>query len=319
MTEAAASLIRFVAGELDRPIAPAVTAFAAELAARGGRGVVGVLFYGSALRTGATDGLLDFYILLDELEAWDQTPFQRAGNRRLPPNVEYAETTAAGMTLRAKLAVMTLAQFVDHARAKSLDTTIWARFAQPAGLAWRRDLFAGAQVAEAVAGACRAAAWWAAHLGPERGRAADFWQALFSRTYASELRVEGVNRPGSIIDAAPERYDAMLRLAWAAEGIAFGEQEGDSGGAPILAPHISDQARADAKRAWRTRSRLAKPLNLARLAKAAFTFSGGADYVAWKIERHSGHKEIVTPFQRRHPLLAAGPALWRLWRKGVLR
>jgi hypothetical protein len=60
-------------------------------------------------------------------------------------------------------------------------------------------------------------------------------------------------------------------------------------------------------------------LNLARLAKAAFTFSGGVDYIAWKIERHSGHKIEVTPFQRRHPLLAAGPALWRLWRQGVLR
>ncbi len=317
MTEAAATLTRFVADELDRPIAPAVTTFAAELAARGGRGVVGVLFYGSALRTGATDGLLDFYVLLDQLEAWDQTPFQRAGNRRLPPNVEYAESTAAGMTLRAKLAVMTLEQFVDHARAMSLDTTIWARFAQPAGLAWRRDAFAGQQIAEAVAVACRGAAWWAAHLGPERGRAGEFWQALFSRTYASELRVEGTNRPGSIIDAAPERYDAMLRLAWAAEGIEFEERGGT--GAPVLAPRISEQQRADAKRAWRTRARLAKPLNLARLAKAAFTFSGGADYIAWKIERHSGHKEIVTPFQRRHPLLAAGPALWRLWRKGVLR
>ncbi|MFL1875823.1 hypothetical protein ACIKT0_11600, partial [Hansschlegelia beijingensis] len=77
--------------------------------------------------------------------------------------------------------------------------------------------------------------------------------------------------------------------------------------------------RADAERAWRRRKRIAKPLNLARLAKAAFTFSGGVDYLAWKIERHSGHRVEVTPFQRRHPLLAAGPALWRLWRKGVLR
>ncbi|WP_020180139.1 hypothetical protein [Methylopila sp. M107] len=355
MTAPAASLVAFVAEELDRPIPTAVTAFAAELAARGGRGVIGVLFYGSALRTGATDGLLDFYILLDELEAWDQTAFQRFGNRRLPPNVEYAETTAAGMTLRAKLAVMTLAQFVDHARALSLDTTIWARFAQPAGLVHRRDAFAGRQVAEAVAGACRGAAWWAAHLGPERGTPAEFWRALFSKTYASELRVEGTGRPGSIIDAAPERYDALLRLAWAAEGIAFAEDgEGAStvmpgeagyprlglappsevvdtrpsaghdggglGASPsFVRPRLTEVERADAKRAWATRARLAKPLNLARLAKAAFTFSGGADYLAWKIERHSGHKIEVTPFQRRHPLLAAGPVLWSLWRKGVLR
>lgn len=313
MTAPAAALTRFVAEELDRPIAPAVATFAAELAARGGQGVVGVLYYGSSLRTGATDGLLDFYVLLDRLEAWDQTPFARAGNRRLPPNVEYAETTAAGMTLRAKLAIMTLEQFRRHARALSRDTTIWARFAQPSALVWRRDAAAGAAVAEAVAGAVRGAAWWAAHLGPQKGSANAFWGALFARTYASELRVEGASRSGSIIEAAPERYDATLRLAWAAENIAFRDDLGE------LTPEISAAERANAERAWQTRKRLAKPLNLLRLSKAAFTFAGGPDYLAWKIERHSGHKIEVTPFQRRHPLLAAGPVLWRLWRKGVLR
>ncbi|RXF75508.1 hypothetical protein [Hansschlegelia zhihuaiae] len=313
MTAPGAALVRFVAEELARPVPAAVSTFAAELAARGGQGVVGILFYGSALRTGATDGLLDFYVLLDRLEAWDASPLLRFGARHLPPNVEYAETTAAGMTLRSKLAVMTLGQFRRHARHQSRDTTIWARFAQPSALAWSRDAFAAQAVAEAVAVAVRGAAWWAAHLGPEKGSAAGFWSALFSRTYSSELRVEGASRPGSIVEAAPDRYDAALRLAWAAEGIAFRDDLGE------LSPAIGRQARADAERAWRARKRLAKPLNLLRLAKAAFSFSGGADYIAWKIERHSGHKIEVTPFQRRHPLLAAGPALWRLWRKGVLR
>ena len=359
-------LAAFVAEELDRPVASAIAAFAAEIAARGGAGVVGVLFYGSALRTGATDGLLDFYVLLDDLEAWPARPLLRWGNRQLPPNVEYAETTAAGMTLRSKFAVMTLDQFRRHARALSRDTTIWARFAQPCGLVFRRDEAAGAAIADAVAGAVRGAAWWAARLGPKSGTAAAFWSALFSRTYASELRVEGASRPGSIVDAAPGRYAEILRLAWEADGLAFDEQgddspsplrggvrggggpgkgvegdaalrgtsaprseppppltpphkgEGDKGGA-MLRPHVSDRDRADAERAWRTRQRLAKPLNLLRLAKAAFTFSGGADYIAWKIERHTGQRFEVTPFQRRHPLLSAGPVLWRLWRRGVLR
>lgn len=313
MTAAQATLIRFVAEELAQPVPAAVAAFAAELAARGGQGVVGVLFYGSALRTGATDGLLDFYVLLDRLEAWDASPALRFGNKILPPNVEYAETTAAGMTLRAKLAVMTLDQFRRHARHESRDTTIWARFAQPCALVWSRDAFAARSVAEAVSIAVRGASWWAAHLGPEKGSAADFWLALFSRTYASELRVEGASRSGSIVDAAPERYARALRLGWDAEGIAFREDLGE------LAPEVSEDARQKAEGAWRTRKRLAKPLNLLRLAKAAFSFSGGVDYIAWKIERHSGHRVEVTPFQRRHPLLAAGPALWRLWRKGVLR
>lgn len=308
-----APLVAFVAEELARPMAPAVEAFAAEIAARGQGGVVAVLFYGSALRTGATDGLLDFYVLLDDLAAWDWSPAARRGAARLPPNVEYSETTAAGMTLRAKIAILSLDQFREHARAKSYDTTIWARFAQPTALVFARDEAARAAAAEAVAIAVRGAAWWAAHLGPEQAPAPAFWAALFARTYASELRVEGANRAGSIVDSAPERYAAILPLAWEAEGMPFA-RDGET-----LAPVLTPRQRADAERAWRRRKRIAKPLNLARLAKAAFTFSGGVDYLAWKIERHSGQTIEVTPFQRRHPLLAAGPALWRLWRRGVLR
>ncbi|MET0313735.1 MAG: hypothetical protein ABW275_05025 [Hansschlegelia sp.] len=315
MTDAAPRLVAFIAAELAAPPAPAVQAFAAELAARGGAGTVAVLFYGSALRTGATDGLLDFYVLLDDLAAWDAGRLARAGNRALPPNVEYAETTNAdGTTLRAKIAIMSLAQFRKHARAGSYDTTIWARFAQPVALAWSRDAAATEAAAEAVSLAARGAAWWAAHLGPVEAQPVTFWSALFTRTYASELRVESAARPGSIVDSAPERYAALLPLAWEAEGLAF-DRTRDGG----LTPRITEAARSNAKRAWRRRKRLAKPLNLARLAKAAFTFSGGVDYIAWKIERHSGQQVVVTPFQRRHPLLAAGPALWRLWRRGVLR
>ncbi|HVI30098.1 hypothetical protein [Hansschlegelia sp.] len=308
------ALVAFIRDELNRPVAPAVRAFAAEIAARGRGGVAAVLFYGSALRTGELDGLLDFYVLLDDPAAWDWRAPARAGARVLPPNIEYAEHDAGDAKLRAKIAIMTLAQFRDHARAQSLDTTIWARFAQPVAVVYARDAVAAEAATQAVAGAVRGAAWWAARLGPEQGRGDDFWRELFRRTYASELRVEGAGRAGSIVDTAPERYAAVLPLAWAADGLAFAQGPGEA-----LAPALTASQRADAERAWRRRKRIAKPLNLARLAKAAFTFSGGVDYLAWKIERHSGHRVEVTPFQRRHPLLAAGPALWRLWRKGVLR
>lgn len=312
--EACERLRAAVAAELAAPVQPAVRAFAAELAARSGGKAAGVLFYGSALRTGETDGLLDFYVLLDALSDWDAGLIARAGNAVLPPNVEYAESRQVDLTLRAKVAVMTVAQFRRHARARSYDTTIWTRFAQPAALAHVRDRQAGEAIAEAVARAVRSASWWAAHLGPYAGPSASYWGALFTRTYASELRVESAARPGAIVERAAERFDAMLRLGWAAEGIAF---LADAVGA--LVPNLSRSERAKAKRGWSWRSRLAKPLNLARLAKAVFTFSGGVDYAAWKIERHSGHRVVITPFQRRHPLLSAGPVLWKLWRAGVLR
>ncbi|MFD1332568.1 hypothetical protein ACFQ4O_11225 [Methylopila musalis] len=304
-----------VARELSAPQPAAVAAFAQALAERARGAAAGVLFYGSALRTGETDGLLDFYVLLDDLADWDAGRLARAANAALPPNVEYAEHEAAdGSRLRAKIAIMTVAQFRRHARWESRDTTIWTRFAQPAALAFVRDDAARDAIAEAIAVAVRSAAWWAARLGPERGPAEAFWTALFRRTYASELRVESASRPSDIVARAPERFARLLELAWAADGLAV-----DRSGGGELTPAIDAAERARGERAWKKRRRLAKPLNLARLAKAAFTFSGGADYIAWKIERHSGHRIEVTPFQRRLPLLAAAPVLWRLWRRGVLR
>jgi hypothetical protein len=60
---------------------------------------------------------------------------------------------------------------------------------------------------------------------------------------------------------------------------------------------------------------MGRPLNYARLIKAAFTFEGAARYAAWKIERHTGMPVALTPWRERHPVLAAPGVLWRLWRQ----
>ncbi|MEM7487988.1 MAG: hypothetical protein AAF390_02580, partial [Pseudomonadota bacterium] len=74
-----------------------------------------------------------------------------------------------------------------------------------------------------------------------------------------------------------------------------------------------------ARWAWAARVVVGKPLNLIRVVKGAFTFDGAADYIAWKVERHSGRALELTDFQRRHPLLAAPRVLWRLLRDRVVR
>ena len=51
-------------------VSPAVMALARCLAERAGGATVAVLFYGSALRDDALDGVLDFYVLLDRCSAW---------------------------------------------------------------------------------------------------------------------------------------------------------------------------------------------------------------------------------------------------------
>jgi hypothetical protein len=39
----------------------------------------------------------------------------------------------------------------------------------------------------------------------------------------------------------------------------------------------------------------------------------------WKIKRHSGVSVDLTPWQRRHPILASGTQFWKIYRAGGFR
>jgi hypothetical protein len=235
-------------------------------------------------------------------------------NRLLPPNVGYFEGEVAGQILRAKYAVMSLAQFQRGMSTSALDTTLWARFSQPCIGAWVRSEADRKVVAHALSHAVMTAARWAAELGPSSAEASDYWRALFGRTYGTELRVERTGRSDDIVDRDATRYAALLPLGWTAAGI---PHEVSAEGR--FTPEVDEAARRRAARRWARRQFLGKPLNMLRLLKAAFTFDRALDYVAWKVERHSGVRIELTPWQRRFPLLAAPGLYWRLRRRGVLR
>ncbi|MBB2197923.1 MAG: hypothetical protein ABF479_09130 [Gluconacetobacter sp.] len=309
---AAGQVARLLTDELVCPVEPAVTAFVGELV--GDAPVLGVLFYGSGLRQVDMEGILDFYIVLDRQADWARGRAAREANALLPPNVEYHERIIDGRTVRAKVAILTLGQFRVLTARGCLDTTIWARFCQPARLVWVRDAVAADAILGCLIRAVGVAAWWAAMLGPESGSALAYWESLFRRTYAAELRVEGGNRPSMLLAGEPgTRFAALLPAAWAASGLSF-RQEGET-----LYPAVPVGARARAERQWRVRAGLGRPLNVARLFKAAFTFAGGARYIAWKVRRHNGFDLALTPFEARHPLICLPRLLWRLKGAGVFR
>ena len=273
-----------------------VVEFAARLAADAG--AVAVLFYGSNLRTGALDGVLDFYVLMPGPQ-----------QEKIWPRVSYHEWDHGGQTLRAKVARMALTTFAEAAGGDRRDTTIWARFVQPSALAWLADESFREELITAIADAACTAARLAAALGPDRGTAEDYWRALFRATYRAELRVEQPGREDSILSVNRDHFGGLLPLAWSAQNIPF-----DRDGA-VLTPHLEPAQRGKILRWWASRRRLGKPLNLLRLVKATTTFEGAARYGAWKLERHTGVAVEMTPWREKHPLLAAPGVLFRLWRQ----
>ena len=284
-----------VAASLTREVRPEVADYAGMLGEEAG--ALAVLFYGSNLRTGSLDGVLDFYVLL---------PGQQ--HERIWPRVSYRERAHDGKVLRAKIATMALATFRSAAAGETRDTTIWARFVQPSALVWAKDDAAQSAVREAISQAALTASRLAAALGPPRGTAGEYWRALFRATYSAEFRVEKAGRENDILSVNEEHFEGLLPLAWRAQRIAF-DRDGE-----VLVPRMSDRRRSGVLRWWKKRQRLGKPLNLLRLAKATTTFEGAAAYAAWKVERHTGVALEVTPFREKHPLLAAPGALWALWR-----
>jgi len=294
-----------VAAELEASAPAIARTMGAHLAARF-EGASAVLFYGSVLRTGDPDGVMDFYVLTEA----PRRGFAGIMGRLLWPDVSYHELEAEGATLRAKVASMTLAQFGRAATGRGADTTIWTRFVQPAALVWAASPSAREAVHRSVARAAETASRYAAAIGPPRGRPGAFWRALFRQTYAAEFRVEAAGREAQILGVDPQRYDRLLTAAWRAGELGF---EGESDGE--VEPALSPEDRASQLAAWRRRRALGKPLNLARLVKAAFTFQGAARYAAWKIERHTGLPVPLTPWRERHPILASPGVLWRLWRR----
>lgn len=282
--ERPAALEAVVADMLDRSADPAVARHGQTLAAR--PGAVAVLFYGNRLRAPEAEGLVDLYLLTESDRAFHGPGSAALANRLLPPTVLHVP--ASGDLPGAKVAVMTLPAFAARMRRESRDTTLWARFVQPARLLYARDAAARAAVVAAVAEGWRTAASWADRLADGRAR----WPALFAATYAAELRVESPGRAAEVVAAAPEHFAALDRLLPPAEPPA--------------------PARAAARRQWRARVRAGRSLNALRLLKAAMTFRGGVAYARGKIARHAAP---LSPLARRAPWVAAPLLLLRLWRR----
>lgn len=297
MTEALRDL---VAAELAEPVDPRAARLATAVAARYPGAARAVLFYGSCLREQRLDGLmLDFYLIVSDYRTAYGKSWLATANRLIPPNVFPFEAEG----LACKYAVLSEADFARLCGPATDNPSVWARFAQPARLAWAADDAARVATIGAVA---EAAPTLIARTLPTLDAAPadplDLWRAAFTLTYAAELRAERKTRAGSVVDGDPDRYRRFTPAVLdAARGL------------------VAASGRSQALRGWRSTQRRGKRLTLLRLAKASASFAGGIDYLAWKINRHAGTQIAIKPWQRRWPILGAITLLPKLLAKGAVR
>jgi hypothetical protein len=305
------SLTQLVAEELAVPVQAGVCDFAAHIAAQYAGAARAVLFYGSCLRSEQLQGeMLDFYLIVSDYDAAYGKTWLATWNRRLPPNVFPFQHNG----LIAKVAVLSESDFHDLNRPAASAVSVWARFAQPSRLVWCADDTARHAAVIAISGAATTLLNAALAFVERPVDILDLWQSGFQMTYGAELRAERKDRPSSVIAFDPERYRRFGIAALGHTHIA-NEMRGDK---VLLLPDIDGRI-VQEKNHWPSLRRRGKLLTIARLAKAAFTYAGGIDYLAWKINRHAGTQIIIRPWQRKWPLVAALFLVPKLWAKGAVR
>ncbi|MGE0443487.1 MAG: hypothetical protein AB7S39_23625, partial [Gemmatimonadales bacterium] len=279
-------------------------------------GVAAVLHYGSCLRRRTLEGVLDYFVLVDSYRTAYRSRRLAVLNRLVPPNVFRIDVPTSRGVLKAKYAVLTVADFARAVGRRHPHPYVWGRFAQPAALVYCRDEPTQRAVAGAVTEAVITAVQWSLPFAAGRGGTLDltpegtraFWLETFRRTYGTELRTEREATIAKVYDADPVRYDIVL-------GLALHALEGRG----VRRAARSGWRRLAGRAAWAVRVPAAKALAGLRLAKSIATFDDWLPYALWKLERHTGVRPVLSDRQRRHPLLFGWPVLVKVMARGAFR
>jgi hypothetical protein len=274
-----------------------------------------VVLYGSCLHTSnLTEGIADFYVLINDYRNAYPERYLAYLNAWLPPNVFYLEVTRQGKTFRAKYAVLSTDDF-EYGNQFWFHPYLWARFAQPARLLYAQNDLIRQRVNVAMAQAV--VKFLKSSLLALEARVLDteeIWTQGLMLTYAAELRAERKTRARHLSQISLDNYARLTAAALPAlNGLLTLQPDGH------YHCHATSSDNRRARLHWRLRRWQGRILSILRLSKATLTFHDYLNYAAWKIERHSGIRVEITPMLRRHPILWGLKVMWQLLRRGVLR
>ena len=301
-----------------QPIPHAIQAAGNFLAQKYGQAVQGILLYGSCLRAGTDqNGLVDCYVIVDQYSAVYPSAWLTFFNTWLPPNVFYGEVNLEERVIRMKYAVLSLEHFERSVTPQWFHSYFWGRFAQPTAV---MACSSQAMSQRIISGLGKAVLTFLGNVVaqmPQPFVAKDIWSVGLGLSYGAELRAESTGRIATLWESNHVYYEQVARAAFSAHFPKVKVIQSND-----LTMYELEYSRWDHSKnrlAWVVRKIQGKVLSILRLMKAAFTFQGGADYLIWKIERHSGVKVELTPAQRKHPIWAGLTTFWRFYRKGAFR
>jgi hypothetical protein len=300
------------------PASEALEMLVAALRQTHGDAINAVLFYGSCMRSNDPfDGIVDLYLLTDSYRGVYASRWQAVLNWLLPPNVFYRELAVGDRKIRVKYNLLSTSGLRSGLSLRRIHSYFWGRFSQPIEILWARDDAIRADLVQDLQQAVNTFLTRVLPRVAPRGTVADLWAQGLALSYAAELRTEAPERGQELVALALDHYVSVTRLALPA--LCYSMFVTGEGVEAEYTATVSTWSRWSAYWGWLNRRILGKFLSVARLLKAFFTFEGGLDYVAWKLERHSGQAIDIPDRLRKYPLIFVWPWLWKLYRRGVIR
>lgn len=291
--------------------------------AQAGRGsVAALIFFGSRKTLAPTDAFsaYDFFLLthdysalyraLHSAGALHRPPWLMAAlNAVLPPNViSVRPSRAGGETWRAKCAVATVECFLRETAASRHDHFFLGRMFQPVEVIHAADDPTRGRVLGGLASARALTYTWVRPWLPPSFDVAAYCRTLLRVSLGREIRPEPSGRAEALWEVQREYLESVYgRLL--ADLAKAGELVDRRGGYRLVRPVTAgERIRVEAYFRW------SMVRATARWAKYMVTFDDWLEYILRKARRHSGQDIVLTPRERRLPLVFLWPRVIRYLR-----
>jgi hypothetical protein len=228
--------------------------------------------------------------------------------RVLPPNVT-AFDPGGGAAL-AKCAIVSARDFARSLGPRARDHFLKGRMVQRVALVWARDPAAARSIEDALSEARGGVLGWTGPHLPETFTPAELARRMLEVSYGGELRPESEERVEQVFEAQSAWLTAVYGSVLDAAATA-GEVVSLPAGRYRLARRPG-RGRRLALAAYFLGSKARATL---RWLKHVITFNDWLTYIQRKVERRTGVRIEITPWERRLPLLLLWPKAVRVLRR----
>ncbi len=277
-------------------------------------GIKCVYMYGSMLnpRLSTSSSFPDFYVVVDDYKRFYKSSVHSMLNAFLPPNSYFLKLDRDGTPLPSKYCVLDTRSLDRTTRYPGIkDFYVAGRLAKCIRILYVDGPAFLSSFLDTVYNAMQFNVMFTLSEIKNPFTLDDFIMHLLALSYRSEVRTETEKKIESLYDGDRPFYTAVYGMFLDQE-LYRGSIRAEDGHYAVVAPYFTDAYTG------RFISR-GKRRAVYRLSKSAYTFSDYVSYLELKVERTTGEKLVLSPLDRKHPLIFGWRHVFKLLKKKAIR